>query len=371
VLKLLVTADDIEATIADIRLLTPLRALAARGGFELCERSMFACTQADLDGADVLIAQRPSTRRAFSLMQRMHDRGGCVICEIDDLLTGLAPHLAQAGQAVERADWSRRCLQVADAVSVSTARLGEAVATHAKRWTEIPNYAWPHAVPALRRGPVPGPLTLLIAASDRTASGFLHAPLRRLQAELGDAIRVVCVGPPAREFAAAGVAVQALALMPRAEFLAMAGGLSNPLALIPLDDSPFSACKSAIKFFDYAVIGVPVICSDLTPYRDVIRQGITGGLVANEEAAWEGALRSALDDATTRAAWAAAAHEEANKRFALAKTVDAWQALLSSLPPRRSPPRSGLLQAGWDRVRSALLRANRDRLARRRRRQGR
>jgi hypothetical protein len=365
VLKLLAAADDIEATIADIRLLTPLRALAARAGFELCERSFFACTQADLDGADVLIAQRPSTPRAFALLQRMHDRGGRVVCEIDDLLTALAPHLAQAGQGAERAEWARRCLQVADFASVSTARLGEAIAPHVERWMEVPNYAWPHAVPSV---PVPGPLTLLIAASDRTATDFLHAPIRRLQAQRGESMRVVCVGPPAEQFAAAGVAVQAMPLMPRADFLAMARGLSNPVALIPLDDSPFSACKSAIKFFDFAVIGIPVLCSDLTPYREVLDPGVTGGLVANDEAAWEDAIRRVLDDAPALANWADAARREARERFALVKTVDAWQALLASLPARRPPPRSGLLLAGWDHVKAALLQTNRDRLARRRRR---
>jgi hypothetical protein len=367
-LKLLLAADDILATIADIRLLTPLRALAARGGFELIERSFFACTQLDLDVADVLIAQRPSTQRAFALIERMHERGGRVVCEMDDLLTALAPHLAQAGQAAERADWARRSLQLADIVSVSTARLGQAIAPHAVRWLEVPNYAWPHAVPV---PPVPGALTLLIAASDRTASGFLHGPLRRLQTQRGDDLRVVCVGPPAEEFVAAGVVVQAMSLMPRADFLAMARGLSNPVALIPLDDSAFSACKSAIKYFDYAAIGIPVLCSDLTPYREVLRPGVTGDLVPNDEAAWEDAIRRILDDAPARANWADAARQDALERFALAKTVDAWQALLASLPARRPPPRSGRLQGGWDRVKAALLQANRERLTRRRRRQGR
>lgn len=367
-LNLLAAADDIESTITDIRLRTPLRALTGRGGFALIEKSFFACTPADLDAADVFIAQRPSTARAWSLIERMHRRGGRVVCEVDDLLTAFAPHLAQAAEAAARADWARRCLGLADAASVSTAHLGRALAPHVAHWVEVPNYAWPQEVPASNHA---GSVTLLIVASDRMAADFLYGPLRRLQAARGDAFRVVCVGPPAAQFAEAGVVVQALPLMPRAELLAMARAQPDPVALIPLDDSEFSACKSAIKFFDYAAIGVPVICSDLTPYREVLRHGVTGCLVANDEAAWTAALQQVLEDGPTRRAWAEAAQRDATERFSLALTVAAWQSLLLSLPPRRPPPRGGLISGWWGAVAAALLQANRARLARRRaRRQG-
>ena len=61
-MKLLAVAGDIRATIAGIRLVQPLQALAAAaGGHELRLRSLHECTPADLAWADALILQRPIT----------------------------------------------------------------------------------------------------------------------------------------------------------------------------------------------------------------------------------------------------------------------------------------------------------------------
>ena len=43
----------------------------------------------------------------------------------------------------------------------------------------------------------------------------------------------------------------------RAAFLELARGLRNAVAVIPLEASRFAACKSAIKWFDYAEAGIP------------------------------------------------------------------------------------------------------------------
>ena len=40
------------------------------------------------------------------------------------------------------------------------------------------------------------------------------------------------------------------------------------LAIIPLEDTPFNANKSCIKFYEFSSLKIPTICSDVPPYSD-------------------------------------------------------------------------------------------------------
>ena len=64
-MRLLALAGDIDALIADIRLRTPLQALAAREGWALLFKSFHDCVAADLAAADVVVVQRGCSRRAW------------------------------------------------------------------------------------------------------------------------------------------------------------------------------------------------------------------------------------------------------------------------------------------------------------------
>ncbi|MBI5849893.1 MAG: glycosyltransferase [Planctomycetes bacterium] len=65
--------------------------------------------------------------------------------------------------------------------------------------------------------------------------------------------------------------------------------------LVPLAPSRFATCKSELKWLEAALVGRPVIATALGPYRACVRDGETG-LLAQDEAAWDDALRRMLDD---------------------------------------------------------------------------
>ena len=369
-MRILALAGDVQALICEIRLRVPLQALSLREGWSLRLLSFHECTRADLRLAEVVVVQRGYTRRAWRLQQRAMRYGAAVICEIDDLLTELPAHISNRDAVASRQAWLLRCLQDCDLVSVSTTRLGEALpVSHA---FTVPNYACPlgdAAVPAQ----VPGrPLSLLIASMDRMAGEFIYPALRALAAHQA---RVVVVGPAAQQYLDAGIAVQAHPLMPRERFVGFARGLENPVALIPLEDSRFASCKSAIKWFEYAEAGIPVICSNVSPYRDVVADGVTGRLVANEGDAWRRALQEVADDSAWRIAAACAAREVVRRHHTLEHTVQAWHSAIGQALDRRRTRASEA--PGWatrfsDRLGGAVehgllwfRRLNRNRLARR------
>lgn len=373
-MKLLAVAGDIGALIADIRLVTPLQALVQAHGGSLALRSLHDCTQADLAAADVLVLQRGASARAWRLLQSMRQRGGAAVAEIDDLLTDLPPHISNQAAVRAQRPWIARCLLDADMVTVSTARLGAELRTELglTRTCVVPNSAWNPGdlpLPAAQPGQ---PVHLLLAAMDQLAAPWLLPALRAVQ---GPGARIVVVGPAAGALAAAGLDVQAHPLMPRAQFIELARSLPNALAVIPLEDSRFAACKSAIKWFDYGEAGVPVLCSDVSPYREVVEPGATGCLVVNQTAAWERALRQAINDADWRQRVARAARERVRQQHTPGHTVAAWQQALAQALAHRGAAGVPATTLGW-RLQAALhaalepaalrLRAfNRARLARR------
>lgn len=54
------------------------------------------------------------------------------------------------------------------------------------------------------------------------------------------------------------------------------------IGIAPLLDTAFVRCKSAIKCIEYGARGIPVVASDVQPYRDYIEHGVDGFLAKTE-----------------------------------------------------------------------------------------
>lgn len=341
--RVLALAGDIGALIAQIRLLEPLQALQARGAITLDAGSLHAVTPAQLRAAEVVIVQRGSDRRAAWRVAEARHHGAAAICEVDDLLTALPPHVSNAAATAARRPWIERCLRGVDLLTVSTPRLAAELAADVHGlppWREVPNSCMRGLELPLPQPAHGEPLNLIVASMDGIEGGPLIAALQRLLPGGGCVLHAV--GPPGARLRAAGLAVQSHALMPRAEFLRWAHGLPNPLALIPLETSRFAACKSAIKWFDYGAAGVPVVCSDTSPYREVVDPGRTGWLVAPEPAAWLQAVRTLAAEPERRVSMAEAARAQVLRLHGPERMEAAWlaavDAALALRPGRARPP---------------------------------
>jgi len=61
-----------------------------------------------------------------------------------------------------------------------------------------------------------------------------------------------------------------------------------------------SISTSYIKFLDYAAIGLPIICSNIEPYRMIARNGENSMIVDNNTKDWHQALKQMIDDKNLR-----------------------------------------------------------------------
>lgn len=82
------------------------------------------------------------------------------------------------------------------------------------------------------------------------------------------------------------------------------------IGLAPLTESTFNRSKSPIKALEYAALGIPVIASDVGPYRDFVVDGVTGFLV-RRRSDWGRRLDELAGDETLREEMGRKAREHA------------------------------------------------------------
>ena len=104
----------------------------------------------------------------------------------------------------------------------------------------------------------------------------------------------------------------------------MVDSLRWDLAIAPLEDSPFTRCKSDLKLLDYAALGVPGIYSRVAPYATTVRHGETGWLAESAPDGWREALERLVDDADLRSTVAANARRYVAAERTLARTAARW-----------------------------------------------
>jgi glycosyltransferase involved in cell wall biosynthesis/SAM-dependent methyltransferase len=81
--------------------------------------------------------------------------------------------------------------------------------------------------------------------------------------------------------------------------------------LAPLElDNPFTECKSSLKYFEAAILGVSTVASDLEPYRKSIAHGENGYLCRTEEE-WFRCISCLIEDPSLREKMGSMARKDA------------------------------------------------------------
>jgi glycosyltransferase involved in cell wall biosynthesis len=96
----------------------------------------------------------------------------------------------------------------------------------------------------------------------------------------------------------------------------------------PYRDIPFNAAKYPTKFLESSILGIPLIASDIEPYRRVIRHGENGFLVKREHE-WGRLLKQLADDPELRQRVGMTARGEASGSILQALNVQ-WQDALTA-----------------------------------------
>jgi len=95
------------------------------------------------------------------------------------------------------------------------------------------------------------------------------------------------------------------------------------IGLAPLGDIPFNRSKSHLKALEYAALGIPVIATDMEPYRDFVLDGVTGYLVSTPQE-WDKRLTELINDEAAREEMGAAARARA-AQFTIQQNWQLWE----------------------------------------------
>ncbi|MFT4190789.1 MAG: O-antigen biosynthesis protein, partial [Comamonas sp.] len=76
------------------------------------------------------------------------------------------------------------------------------------------------------------------------------------------------------------------------QYPAKLASLDLDLAVVPLEINRFNECKSNLRLMELGILGVPVVCTDIEPYRC----GLPVTRVRNRFKDWHDAVRAHLHD---------------------------------------------------------------------------
>lgn len=342
VTRVCVLVDDPNSTVTRIRLSVPFERMSQDGSIEWSIHSFSDFHPRMVGCYDVFVLQRAASRSAYAAASYLVISGAPYVYEIDDLLTEVPEFLPHQSHYSHRRSQILKMIGWANVVSVSTPVLAARILRHNDRQMIVPNYgtnAKNSALGETESGDV-SVTTMIIASSDLLLLDFIAPAMAAVQQQFGDSLRIVAIGPAGPALVARGVRVTALGILSPEEFYNHLAGLRSAFAVMPLDDSVFSSCKSAVKYFDYALASIPCICSDVSPYKDVVHDRETGVLVANTPESWAQAMRDFIERPVEREEVAKRAKERVAERHGLDITVQAWRdAIVKAREPRVVPKR--------------------------------
>lgn len=112
------------------------------------------------------------------------------------------------------------------------------------------------------------------------------------------------------------------------EYPARLAALNLDIAVAPLARIPFNQGKSNLRLLEYGVLGIPVVCTDIDPYRDS-----PACCVPNTASAWVQALRERIHDADGREREGDNLRRWVHQGYILENHMDQW--LTAHLPSRK------------------------------------
>jgi hypothetical protein len=242
------------------------------------------------------------------------------VFEIDDLITNLPIRSSQKKVFVEQKDLNKRfrkAVGLCQRFVVSTPFLAEEYRGYADQVVVLPNYLeaarWGGHAPRRRMSAKPR----VGWAGSPTHAGDLALVLDVVKAtarEVDWVFMGMCpeeIRPYVREF-------HPPVKLP--DYPAKLASLNLDLAIAPLEDIPFNHGKSHLRLLEYGVLGYPVICSDLTPYRGdypVTR-------VRNRYKDWIEAIRAHVADLDQTARQGDRLREHVRANWMLEDHLDVW-----------------------------------------------
>ncbi len=286
---------------------------------------------------DTIVGCRVAQTGPTKMWQRLKEQGKRLVLDLDDDYFHIDP-TNQAAAHVWDQDMLRRLadnMALADLVTCCSEPLAAVLRDYAPDVRVIPNGLPAQYLGKPRDYQADGrPLYVGWAGTASTVAELPEAvrALNRISQypRPGGGVMVRLVGIDAKQAIGLGLKgrqIGALGWVERIEHYLQAVGEFD-VWCAPYRDTPFNRAKFATKWLESSVLGIPLIASDIEPYRRVIRHGENGFLVRREHE-WGRYLKQLADDPVLRQRVGMAARGEASGSIMQALHVQ-WEAALKA-----------------------------------------
>jgi glycosyltransferase involved in cell wall biosynthesis len=289
-------------------------------------------TPADFEGVTAVVLQRTRSPQAPGAVHELRRRGVLVAYELDDDIwrmpewNPLRRHFTK-----DVLSQMERVIAACDLVIATTSALAEILYRMNREVRVIPNGIDLSLVPApVRRERT----TVRIGwAGSGTHEGDLkmaEAALKRVL-ELRPEVELVFLGwAPA--WTKGLNRVEQHAWVPADQLYTRLAEIDLDLAIAPLAEHRFNISKSSVKTIEYGALGLPVVASDVGPYR-CIENGVTGYRVKdNRTDLWQSLLLELVTRVDDRRAMGERAREWAETQT-MDQTGPEWMRVLGCAVP--------------------------------------
>lgn len=308
------------------RIVEPFKELAARG-HQVGHSPIYT---PDWDDADTIFGQRTCMPAPSGRWQEWARAGRFLVYDLDDDLFSVEL-TAPNGAFFARPDVRERIIRNAAAaarVTVCSERLAEVMAPHVSDVRVVPNGVPAQLLdwPAAARG---GEFTIGWAGTPSTLAELALAARRvRRFVDRNPEVEVHTLGLDSRVISRSALRGPRLRCTPAiADPLGYLRAVDFHVWVAPYRSTPFNRAKAATKAIEAAALGIPIIASDIEPYRRFVEHGVTG-LLVRQDHEWEAYLRLLMVDEDLRSTMGAAA-----RRLARAHTTAAiaplWEEALA------------------------------------------
>ena len=110
-------------------------------------------------------------------------------------------------------------------------------------------------------------------------------------------------------------------------YLALMKNVVADIAVCPLRDDVFNRSKSCLKFVEYSAQGLPVVASNVTPYKEVMAHDETG-LLAVDSQDWYALLKELIKNPEKRKLLSGNARKVVERDFDVKKNIKIWENIL-------------------------------------------
>ncbi|OGL00543.1 MAG: hypothetical protein A3I14_00070 [Candidatus Rokubacteria bacterium RIFCSPLOWO2_02_FULL_73_56] len=288
-----------------------------------------------MDAIEALARSAPATWHFYPfphdeyLIDTLQARGHRVLVGLDDDYWHPSPW-HPVGPRLDSLPDLEALLAAADGLVVTTEPLAGIVARFNANVAVVPNALDLEAMPAARP-PREGRARRVGWSGwpgHRGDTALLEAPLRALLAEDPELTFVVAGELPAWAVGEARVERDTRLLPPLAHYRRLAR-LEIDLFVAPLVEHPWNEARSLLKALEAAALGLPMIVSDVGPYRAVPAD--VALKVPNTAAAWRAALERLIADAALRRALAGRALAWLREHHTIDTTGPLWRAALAAV----------------------------------------